>query len=322
MANNHINDYGPMILNDTESLLSQNNICSLGKSPRLNANAQYKTFDVGDLKIALIAISDPEFSSASADLPGSCEYDSLYIPLRVSQISQNHDFVIVSFHGGEEDYVFPSPNTKKRLQALINAGADVVIGHHPHVIQGIDKVAPSYKPIIYSLGNFFMPKHLCHSNLNTKGLIVNIDVNCNYEFECSYSFIETSTKLCIDFISPDLAQVSQLLPPNCSDDLLYRQWEHHCEQNINTYTIKFIFGLLALTNISPRMIASSLLRLHLRKFIVYCFLLAAKYILSINRSSNESSILFIKSMLQTPVHTEKLNTFVDLSLKKLTRLIK
>ena len=80
LANNHINDYGPLMLNETESLLSLNNISCVGKSSRLNEHTQCKTFDLGNLKIALIAISDPEFSSASADLPGSCEYDSLYTP--------------------------------------------------------------------------------------------------------------------------------------------------------------------------------------------------------------------------------------------------
>jgi poly-gamma-glutamate capsule biosynthesis protein CapA/YwtB (metallophosphatase superfamily) len=67
-------------------------------------------------------------------------------------LTKNADIVIVSFHWGIERDYYPNAVQLELGRLSIDLGADVVIGHHPHVIQGIDKYKGKY--IVYSLGNF------------------------------------------------------------------------------------------------------------------------------------------------------------------------
>jgi poly-gamma-glutamate synthesis protein (capsule biosynthesis protein) len=62
------------------------------------------------------------------------------------------DIMIASFHGGEEGSNYPTRAQQKLARAAVDAGADLVLGHHPHVLQGLETYAG--KTIAYSLGNF------------------------------------------------------------------------------------------------------------------------------------------------------------------------
>jgi poly-gamma-glutamate synthesis protein (capsule biosynthesis protein) len=74
--------------------------------------------------------------------------------------AQKADVVIVSVHGGEEYADQPPARTRALLHAFVDAGADVVVGHHPHVVQGVEWY--SGRPIFYSLGNALMQMHRDH----------------------------------------------------------------------------------------------------------------------------------------------------------------
>ena len=65
------------------------------------------------------------------------------------------DWLIVLYHGGNEYYSLPRPGLKKDFHYLADLGADLVVGHHTHVISGYEIY--NGKPLIYSLGNFFFP---------------------------------------------------------------------------------------------------------------------------------------------------------------------
>lgn len=65
---------------------------------------------------------------------------------------QNPDLIIASFHWGKEASTTPDGNQIQLAHQAIDNGVDLVIGHHPHVIQGIEKYKGKY--IVYSLGNF------------------------------------------------------------------------------------------------------------------------------------------------------------------------
>ena len=73
---------------------------------------------------------------------------------RESALRPGADMVIVSYHGGSEYMEEPTLFTRKIVHAAVEAGADIVIGHHPHVAQGVSWYRG--KPILYSLGNFTM----------------------------------------------------------------------------------------------------------------------------------------------------------------------
>jgi poly-gamma-glutamate synthesis protein (capsule biosynthesis protein) len=70
----------------------------------------------------------------------------------IDSLGNEADYVVVSCHWGIEFVDFPSPNIKRLARQMADAGADIILGHHPHVPQGIEKYKDSI--IFYSLGNF------------------------------------------------------------------------------------------------------------------------------------------------------------------------
>ena len=70
----------------------------------------------------------------------------------IQTLKKKTDHVIISPHWGDERFRFPSPQQITQAHALINAGATLILGHHPHVLQGLEEYQQA--PIIYSLGNF------------------------------------------------------------------------------------------------------------------------------------------------------------------------
>ena len=134
IANNHSRDYGEESFIDTQTVLSDNNIiwCE-GKD--------YGITEIKGVKIGLIGTNTQRYDGDNGFISRMEELKNLA-----------PDIIIANFHWGEERAAFPN-NTQTTLAHLaIDNGADLVIGHHPHVLQGIEKYKGKY--ILYSLGNF------------------------------------------------------------------------------------------------------------------------------------------------------------------------
>jgi Bacterial capsule synthesis protein PGA_cap len=80
--------------------------------------------------------------------------DRLATWVRVLRAERKADVIVVSYHGGVEYVDLPLPRARRILHAAIDAGADLVLGHHPHVLQGVEWRRG--RPILYSLGNLLM----------------------------------------------------------------------------------------------------------------------------------------------------------------------
>jgi len=75
----------------------------------------------------------------------------------IERARRENDFVLVSYHGGEEYVHAPTERTRRFAKEMMALGVDAFIGHHPHVPQGIGWVEG--RPILYSLGNFVFAGH-------------------------------------------------------------------------------------------------------------------------------------------------------------------
>ncbi|MFH0819830.1 MAG: AmmeMemoRadiSam system protein B [bacterium] len=139
LANNHTLDYFLAGDEDTRNFLNKANIRSFG-AYEIN-NKTCATIDKNNLKIALCGFND-----VGGVLPTE---PALQI---ISNAKKNHDFVFLNVHWGEEYGTMPTTRQRDLAQKFINAGADLIIGHHPHVIQPLEIYQG--KPIFYSLGNF------------------------------------------------------------------------------------------------------------------------------------------------------------------------
>ncbi len=133
IANNHINDYLLKGYDDTVKTLIDSNILYFNESNI----AYYKNVD---LSIACLGYTGWDTSIKET------------IKKDIEKAKKESDLVLISFHWGIERSNYPNEVQKELARFSIDSGADLVWGHHPHVIQGIEKYKNKY--IVYSLGNF------------------------------------------------------------------------------------------------------------------------------------------------------------------------
>jgi poly-gamma-glutamate synthesis protein (capsule biosynthesis protein) len=134
LANNHTLDYGEISFSDTKEILSDNGIiwCE-GKD--------FGFKEIKGIKIGLIGTGNQHRVSKKE-----------FIKRMEALKSENPDLIIANFHWGVEKATKPNKSQKDYAKLAIDNGADLVIGHHPHILQGIEKYRGKY--ILYSLGNF------------------------------------------------------------------------------------------------------------------------------------------------------------------------
>ncbi|MCK9555489.1 CapA family protein [bacterium] len=152
LSNNHIMDFGWDGLNQTIKELNQNKIGCFGAGRDKNEAAQAYFFEGNGIKVALLGFAEAEFARAEYDKAGAAPLEMPDNYISIGQISQRSDFVIVFAHAGSEYQLVPSPRIQRIYRSMIDAGADLVVGCHPHVPQGIERYGKGF--IFYCLGNF------------------------------------------------------------------------------------------------------------------------------------------------------------------------
>ncbi len=154
LANNHIMDFGADALFETFEHLEKNNIKGIGAGKDLSASRKPALFEANGIKIAFLAyaFTFPLHFYAEQDKPGSAPGVPEFIEKDIKKAKQKNDVVIVSFHWGAELMTEPKEYQINMGHNAIDWGASIVLGHHPHVLQGIEQYKNGL--IAYSLGNF------------------------------------------------------------------------------------------------------------------------------------------------------------------------
>ncbi|MBD3184570.1 hypothetical protein GF312_19975 [Candidatus Poribacteria bacterium] len=154
LANNHAMDYGSVALLETLDILSHNGIRYAGAgSNSINARRS-ANFNINGVNVAFLAYTYKfhKVVEAQENQPGVAISRSHDILIDLQKAKENSDIVIVSFHWGWEYSDHPDYMTRHLAHMTVESGADLVIGHHPHVIQGVELYKNSI--ICYSMGNF------------------------------------------------------------------------------------------------------------------------------------------------------------------------
>ena len=159
LANNHTLDYGREALIDTIDNLVNAGLYPIGAGKDHKKAMKPVIIEKNGISLAFFAaLSFPmEGVSGSSDLPGPCQPSIDELVSIIQDIRNQVDFIVVSFHWGFEYEPQPHPRQIEYAHRVIEAGADLIIGHHPHVMQGIEKYRGKY--ILYSLGNFLFDQH-------------------------------------------------------------------------------------------------------------------------------------------------------------------
>nr|WP_272879029.1 CapA family protein [Clostridium sp. Cult2] len=158
LANNHTLDYGFEGLMDTLNHLEKNEIAYAGGGRNKREALMGTVIEREGVKIGIISFSRviPDVKWYATDkklgLVGAYDGYTKDMMKRIEELKKEVDIVILSIHWGKEGNVEPRPEEIAVARKAIDMGADIVMGHHPHVLQGIEVYKG--KPIFYSLGNF------------------------------------------------------------------------------------------------------------------------------------------------------------------------
>lgn len=152
LANNHVFDYGLAGFRETLDVLRGSGIRTVGAGLTFDEAIAPLTVTVRGTRVTILNFGEGEDLTASRGGLGICGWEIEKIATLVRTAKKRGDFVVVAAHAGLEYIPFPPPYVVAAYRALSDAGADCVIGHHPHVPQGLE--TRRGRLIAYSLGNF------------------------------------------------------------------------------------------------------------------------------------------------------------------------
>ena len=194
LANNHMFDYGHEAFVDTLDLLQKNNINSFGAGLTLANALKPAIFETQGIRFGFIGFRDKVpwwFNDNGVITP---QIQKKIVLKSINALRPKVDWLILSLHFGWEYQLFPSPKDVNLCRFFIESGVNIILGHHPHYPQGIEKYKDGL--IVYSLGNFVWDQNLIgHTNSSymteislSKGTIQSVKVipfclKSNYQLE-------------------------------------------------------------------------------------------------------------------------------------------
>jgi len=175
LANNHILDWGRKALEDTILNLNESGIETVGAGKNYTEANRPLIKEVNGIKFTFLSYTNLNPGSEATDsAAGISNFDleeaaakiGLFKKLKIA------GFIVVLFHWGDEYQIHSNSNQREMAHQLIDAGADLIIGHHPHVIQEIENYHGKW--IAYSLGNFVFDQGFSEETM--KGLMLKVMV--------------------------------------------------------------------------------------------------------------------------------------------------
>jgi len=213
LANNHTFDFGEEGYLQTKRILRRQTITPIG-NPRSVDEGSLGTLQYGNRSVRVIAVQDVSSRINQDDLLSA-----------IMAQDQNDAYIMVAIHWGDEYEQVANQHQVSLAHAMVDAGADVVIGHHPHVVQNIEEYHGQL--IFYSLGNFIFDQYF--SAETQEGLAVAIDF---FDEEEHFSLVP---------------MISTLSQPRKMDDVRAKEWlKSLAETSSETLRTKIEHGLIVI----------------------------------------------------------------------------
>jgi len=148
-------DYGQEGLFNTIEALDKAAIHYVGAGKTSAQACEPKIIEIRGKKVALLGRSSVVVNApiyATPDRPGAAFLDIKETLTSIQRCRELADYVVLLVHWGLEEYLYPTPSQRMLARQFMQSGVDVIIGHHPHVLQGMEYEGSSV--VLYSLGNF------------------------------------------------------------------------------------------------------------------------------------------------------------------------
>ncbi|MFM6190827.1 MAG: CapA family protein [Planktothrix sp.] len=187
LANNHTMDYEASGLVETMETLDRAGIHAVGAGRDIKEARRPTIIEVKGQRIAYFGYYDADFHAAAEGVAGTNPRYDERVAADIKAIRDQVDWVVVNYHWGVELSEYPGDWQIDLARFTIDQGADVVIGHHPHVLQG----AEIYKgrPIVYSLGNFIFGGN---SRTDYETAVLKVALNHNRKMKVEFLPVEVT----------------------------------------------------------------------------------------------------------------------------------
>lgn len=174
IANNHMMDYCQSAFFDTLKRLASSSLEYVGGGNNYDEAYTVKSFQIKKLKVAVMAFSDfgKVWTEKNKSEPGVARIDTDKICQMIQDARPNSDLIVVSLHMGEEYKTEANAYQKNIAEKAIDCGADIIVGHHPHVSEPLVQYKNGW--IAYSLGNFIFDQYFSEETM--EGNILNVVV--------------------------------------------------------------------------------------------------------------------------------------------------
>jgi gamma-polyglutamate biosynthesis protein CapA len=172
LANNHAFDYNRLAFEDTMKRLKENNIEYIGAGFNSQEAHSVTVFSLKEAKVGFLGYTEflYDYAFSQENRSGITVLNQENLERDIRKAREKVDFLIVTFHYGDEYQKEPNEKQTSLSRKAIDYGASLVIGHHPHVVQPIEKYQGKY--IAYSLGNFIFDQYFSQETM--KGFLLEV----------------------------------------------------------------------------------------------------------------------------------------------------
>lgn len=169
LANNHLLDFGDAGLIETLQNLNNTGNKYVGAGKDLREAVKTRTIELDDKQIAILNIAENEWASATVGRGGAHPLNVIENAQAIRKAKETSDLVIVLLHAGVEYLEHPTPDVRKLCKHYAACGASLIVGHHPHVVQGHELINGTM--IYYSLGNFIFDSSALSASTSNGALL-------------------------------------------------------------------------------------------------------------------------------------------------------
>lgn len=242
LANNHAMDYGTEGIVYTQQHCQNLSFRCLGAGNTLSDAKSPLFLEQNGIRVGILARCETQFGAASASSAGVATLDSHFYQ-EVQKLKGECDILVLSIHGGSEICAWPSPQWQNRFRSLIDAGADVVHGHHAHVPQGYESYNHGF--IYYGLGNFIANPKLWSRHANgTWSIVPTLSIENNQLTHSVKTVVleGQEDKVCVRVSTPEEAQKHQRYLDQCNAPLENLEFLESVWQEASVQMYKSFYG--------------------------------------------------------------------------------
>lgn len=235
LANNHITDGGHSGVLDTIRTLDECGIKHLGAGENSNSIRKFHTFEVGNHKVGLYNVAETMYNAPTETKAGAHLYDEYLVCKDIESFKKTCDYLIVVYHGGIEQYRYPSPEVKKRFHRMADSGANMVLSQHTHCIGCEEYYNGSY--LLYGQGNMLLFTLL--KGLTDTGLILEVEFDEDKKASIKKHIIYSENNQTRYSQSQNFADFNERSSRVNDDSFLSCQFQEFCYSHLRQYLVAF-----------------------------------------------------------------------------------